>query len=139
MPILNYTTQIDVNKSVTEIQRILAKGNAEQITVDYKNGQPSGLQFMITFTGQPVYFRLPCNVDGVYKTLCRTKVAGRFKTTEQARRIAWRIIKDWIEAQLAIVEAQQAELVEVFLPYAVGKGGETVFESFVNNQKLLSA
>ncbi len=42
--------------------------------------------------------------------------------------MAWRICKDWIEAQLAIVEAEMADMVEVFLPYAQTESGETVYE-----------
>lgn len=140
MAILNYTTQINPNKTVGEIQQILAKGNAKQISVDYENGEPSALMFMIIFHEQPIHFRLPCNVSGVLKALQKSKAPYRLKTTEQARRVAWRIIKDWIEAQLAIVEAQQAELAEVFLPYAVDKSGQTFFARFTeNHQKLLSA
>ena len=33
---------------------------------------------------------------------------------------------------LAIVEAEQAEIIEVFLPYAQGTSGRTVFESIKN-------
>ena len=52
--------------------------------------------------------------------------------------MAWRIIKDWIEAQLAIVEAEQAEMVEVFLPYAQNPAtGKTLFEQLSNDQFAL--
>jgi hypothetical protein len=30
-------------------------------------------------------------------------------TEDQAQRVAWRIVKDWVEAQMAIVEAQLAD------------------------------
>lgn len=136
--ILNYTTQIKADKTVSEIQQILARGKVRQISVDYDGGQPSAIQFSIVLRDRPIFFRLPCNVAGVYKSLSRSRAPARFKTTEQARRVAWRIIKDWVEAQIAIVEAEQAELIEVFLPYAVGANGETVYQAFVNNQKLLN-
>lgn len=140
MAILNYTTQIDASKTVGEVQRILARGNARQISVDYESGEPVALQFSIIYLEQPVYFRLPCNVEGVQKALVKARVPFRLQSKEQARRVAWRIIKDWIEAQLAIVEAKQAEMVEVFLPYAVDKSGQTFFQQFTENrQKLLSA
>lgn len=139
MAILNYTTQINENKSVAEIQMILAKKNAKQITVDYENGNPSALNFQIIYNEQPIFFRLPCNVDGVLKSLYNTKgVPSAKRTREQARRVAWRIIKDWIEAQLAIVESRQAEIVEVFLPYALDNRGNTFFYSFTKSRKLLA-
>lgn len=140
MAILNYTTQINAGKSVAEIQRLLARKGAQQIAVDYENGNPSALNFQITFNEQPVFFRLPCNVEGVYRSLCNTKGVPHAKQTrEQARRVAWRIIKDWVEAQLAIVESRQAEMTEVFLPYALDNRGNTFFHSFTEQRKMLTA
>jgi len=62
----------------------------------------------------------------------------------QARRIAWRFIKDWVAAQMALIEAQQATLAQVFLPYAVVAGGgamvQTMYDRFldqVGSQKAL--
>ena len=139
MAILNYTTQINANKTIGEIQAILAKKGANQISVDYENGQPAGLRFQIVFLDQPVYFRLPCNVEGVYKSLCNSKVPSSKRTLDQARRVAWRIIKDWVEAQLAIVESNQAEMAEVFLPYAIDKEDRTFFQSFSEQRKQLTS
>ena len=57
------------------------------------------------------------------------KVTGRLQSKEQARRVAWRIIKDWIDAQLALVEVRLVSLPEVFLPYAVSpRSGRTLYE-----------
>ena len=61
-------------------------------------------------------FQLPARVENVYSVLC-DQCEPRYRTHEQAARVAWRIVKDWIEAQIAIVEAEQAEVAEVFLPY----------------------
>lgn len=140
MAILNYTTSIDFNKTVGEIYAILARAKVQQISTDYENGMPSAIKFMMVFHEQEIHFRLPCNVEGVYKSLCNApKVPYRLKTEEQARRVSWRIIKDWIEAQLAIVESRQAEMTEVFLPYVVVDGGQTLFQHFTETkQKLLS-
>ncbi len=141
MAILNYTTQIDFNKTVGEIYAILARAKVQQISTDYENGMPAAIRFMMVYFEQPIYFRLPCNVEGVYKSLCKApKVPYRLQTKEQARRVAWRIIKDWVEAQLAIVESQQAEMTEVFLPYVIDEKNQTMFERFTaSTQKQLNA
>lgn len=102
MPILNYTTTIAVDKTVGEIQRILGAHGATAIQVDYANKLPSALAFFIdTPFGEKSYV-LPANAEGVWQTLVqqnrRGKVPARFATKEQAARVAWRIIKDWIEA-----------------------------------------
>ena len=139
MAILNYTTQVDANKTVGEIRAILARKGANQISIDYDEGLPAGLNFQIIFHGQPVFFRLPCNVEGVFDSLCTAKVPAAKRTKQQARRVAWRIIKDWTEAQLAIVESRQAEMAEVFLPYALDNQGNTFFQGFAETRKMLTA
>lgn len=142
MPILNYTTQIQAGKSAAEVQNILAKGGAKSVSIDYNdNGEPDALQFAIIYLESPVYFRLPCNVEGVYTALRGAKgVPYSKQNKEQARRVAWRIIKDWVEAQLAIVQSRQAQLAEVFLPYVVAENGQTMFQAFTESkQKQLTA
>ncbi len=141
MPILNYTTEIDVHKSIGEIQKSLAKAGAVAVSVDYDGqGEPMALMFLIRFQDQPVSFRLPSRWEGVLKRLHNDpKVPRSFKTETQARRVAWRIVKDWVEAQMAIIEAGQAELVEVFLPYAVTNSGQSLYQVFNSSGKLLSA
>lgn len=59
-----------------------------------------------------------------------TKVSRSLCTKEQALRVSWRILKDWIVAQMAIIQAKLASLTQVFLPYIVAKDGKTLFEKF---------
>lgn len=139
MPILNYTTKIAVARTVGQIQGILASAGAQSISIDYdEQGQPTAVTFLITVQEQLVNFRLPSRWHGVWAALKNDpNVPKRFKTEEQARRVAWRIVKDWVEAQLAIIEAGLAELAEVFLPYAVNpQSGQTLFQEFQANRLL---
>jgi hypothetical protein len=140
MPILNYTTKISVLKTVSEIQEILAKAGALAVQIDYDAGMPTALVFSVDVEGQRVGFRLPSRHYGVLKTLEKQKVERRYRTDEQARRVAWRITKDWVLAQLALIEAGQAELAEVFLPYAVDpKTGGTLYETMRDARFQLGA
>lgn len=140
MPILNYTTSIAPGKTVGEIQQILAKAGARQINIQYDDkGQPDAMSFTVPVGSLFVMFRLPCNWKGVLLRLRQEKVKRSLQTEEQARKVSWRIIKDWVEAQLAIIESGQAELAQVFLPYAVaGDGERTVYDDF-KAQRLLSS
>ncbi|HEX5704836.1 MAG TPA: hypothetical protein VFX97_16680 [Pyrinomonadaceae bacterium] len=132
MPILNYTTTVEAAKSIAEIQGILAKHGARKISTDFDdNGNVSGIDFIILIDGLPLAIRLPCDVEGVYRTLIRAKgVPRRSHTKLQARRVAWRILKDWIEAQLALYEVGQAELGQVLMPYAIDAQGRTAYDAF---------
>jgi Fe-S cluster biosynthesis and repair protein YggX len=58
-------------------------------------------------------------------------------TFEQACRVAWRIIKDWLEAQMALIRTQQVEMAEIFLPYLIDKTGRTFFQAVKENNYLL--
>lgn len=130
MPILNYTTKIDSYKTITEIQQILAKSSAKKFVVDNDDdGNPISITFAIEWNGIMTAFKLPCNFQGVLRSMQKNKKVPRsFCTKEQALRVGWRIVKDWTAAQTAIVEAELASMAEVFLPYAVTKQGNTLFE-----------
>lgn len=127
---LNYSTTIDVFKTIGEIQQILTRANATRVVVENEDQQPVALTFgYFDKSGREISFRLPCNFVGIQKALEKKKLAPRFRTKDQALRIGWRVIKDWLEAQLAMVEAELATTTEVFLPYAITKiGGKTMFE-----------
>jgi hypothetical protein len=125
MAILNYTTKIPVSRTLAEIHKKLANAGAIGILTDYENKEPCGITFCMDTPHGKVYFKLPASIRGVSAALSRDK---QYRDEPHAARVAWRILKDWIEAQLAIIEAGMAELSQVFLPYAQTKTGETVYE-----------
>jgi hypothetical protein len=132
--ILNYTTKITVERTAGEIQRLLAKAKAQAVLCEYgDDGVMNAMSFRIGTPSGPVYFKLPVNTDGVLRVITKDKkVPERLKTRQQAANVAWRVLKDWIEAQLAIVEAEMANVMEVFLPYAVRLDGATVYQSIMS-------
>lgn len=140
MPILNYTTSINVEKTIGEIQAKLANSGAQAVMSEYDTDQVLvAVSFRMVCGGVMVSFRLPAQIDRIYILLqSDNTVPKRLKTREQSARVAWRIIKNWIEAQLAIVEAEQAEMVEVFLPYAQNPvTGVTLYEQMSGDQFAL--
>lgn len=139
MPILNYTTKIDSYKTITEIQQILARNGGKKMIIDNNDaGLPIALTFCVDWHGSPLAFVLPCNFEGVLKAMKKSsKVPRSLCTEEQALRVGWRIVKDWVEAQMAIVEAQLASIAEVFLPYAVTKSGTTLYKHIETDSRLL--
>jgi len=96
--------------------------------------------FTVKVAEQWINFRLPSNHAGVWSVLCDDREVPRsLKTEDQARRVAWRITKDWVAAQMAIIDARQAELAEVFLPYAVMPSGRTLFQEVRSGSLLLGS
>lgn len=135
MPLLNYTTKVNVYTTLGEIQALLVKNGARKIMQDYDNdGRISALTFSISTPAGVRGVRLPANVDAVHKVLSQQKVKC---DRDQAERVAWRIIKDWVAAQMAILESEMVQMDEIFLPYMVNGSGQTLFEAYRKNQLLL--
>lgn len=129
MAILNYTTTIAAENTAAEIQQKLAKAKAKAVLCEYDDdGVMCAMSFRILTKHGMVSFRMPANTEGVFRALQKdASVPKRLKTKQQAANVAWRVLKTWVEAQLAIVEAEMAELTEVFLPYAQDQNGKTLY------------
>lgn len=138
MPILNYTTKISLVRTVAEIQEILARAGAASVRVDYENGEPSALSFLVIINRAPIPFRLPANWEGTYRIISKDReIPLRLRTEEQARRIAWRVLKDWVEAQIAFIQSGQASLAQLFLAHAVTPDGRTFYDELAADPRRL--
>lgn len=128
MAIKTYTSNVDANKSLAEIQQSLAEHGARKIMVEY-NGEarPCSVMFYMETSRGPCGFSLPANVEGVRRVFIKQKIKD---VKGQVERTAWRNLRDWVLAQMAIVEAGQAELEEVFLPYLTDGQGKTLYQAF---------
>ena len=134
MPIKNYTTKIDCYQSIGEIQGILAKNGARKIMIDYDNtGLPVGIAFAIQTQQQMQAFILPANIDGVMSVFKKQNLKADI---EQAKRTAWRNVRDWIMAQMAFIESGNVQMDEIFLPY-LSDGKKTLYQAYKSGQLLL--
>lgn len=131
MPILKYTTGISVDKTMTEIQRLLARLKAKQVLTDLDNdGVITSISFRIENQFGRMSYMLPANIEKIFVALSRdSKVPRKLKTKDQAARVAWRIVRNWLEAQVAFIEAEQVELEQVFLAYTQASDGKTLYEA----------
>ncbi|MBE6920195.1 MAG: hypothetical protein E7468_01355 [Ruminococcaceae bacterium] len=135
MPLLNYSTKVDIYATLGAIQGQLVKHGAKKIMQDYDDqGRIVSISFLIDTPAGVRGIRLPANVDAVQKVLARQKVKC---DREQAERVAWRIVKDWVEAQMAILESEMVQVDEIFLPYMVNDKGQTFFAAYRENQLRL--
>ena len=140
MAILNYTTTVDSFKTVSEIEYILMKHKAKSIMKNYDGESIKGLSFLIDTGFQQVPVRLPVKVDECLKVLQKEKQRGTKNikaTKEQAERVAWRILKDWVEAQMALLDIEMVSFEEIFLPYIETQNGQTVYEVLEQKHFLL--
>lgn len=129
---LNYTTTITVERTVAEVQALLGRHGASETSVIFEDGAAVGMGFTLRTPHGERHFRLPVNIAAMQRLLLSEEAAGAFKgarraaghftSDEHAARVAWRVVKDWVEAQMALVAAEMARVDEVFLPYLVVEG-----------------
>ena len=134
MPLLNYTTKVNAQKTVTEVMGLLVAKGADEISIVYDDDrQPAGLKWTVQSPrlGR-VAFALPCNTDAVFVKLTeqRVMVTAPESRRQQAIRTSWRILKDWVEAQMALLETGMVTMDEIFLPYMLS-GGQTFYQALV--------
>jgi hypothetical protein len=143
LAILNYTTTIPVEKTISEIEKMLSQSGAAKILKEYDDtGNVISISFTIMTESGELPFKLPMNgaavlqvlkdQSGTYKrtTYGQKRVVPKSKANrEQADRVGWRIIKDWLEAQLALFFLQMVKIEEIFLPYMYNdRTGKTMFQ-----------
>ncbi len=126
MPIKNYTTTIAAEKSVSQIQDLLRKKGARRVLVDYdEKGNPEAVAFEVELAqmqGPPLRlpFRIRARPEAMKRCLwADPNVPRRYRTLEQAERVAWRLVYNWIDVQMAFVEAGQAAMAELLLGFAL--------------------
>ena len=138
MPIKNYTTKIPVEKTLGEIHGSLAMHGARKVMFDYDDlGKIAAICFSVVTPNGEQGYRLPADVDATYRVL---EGQGVRCDREQAARVAWRIVKDWVDAQLAILETEMVSFDEIFLPYMLAdRSGATMYQLYSNNQLKLEA
>jgi hypothetical protein len=136
---LNYTTTIEATKSASECIARLAQHGASAIGITYELTKPIGLSFAIDTPWGPRSYALPVNVRGTHKALQVAfrggKVPRRYTELDQAERVAWRVLKDWLEAQLAMIEAGVADMAQVMLPYMQTGDGLTVWQKYLEREQ----
>jgi len=153
MPLLNYTTDVAATKSIAEITRILQEGGASAIMLE--NGADReivAVSFMMQTTFGKLPFTLPANVGAVIATLNeqinkenwlardrrgykRKLPKNLYNNKAQAERIAWRIAKDWLEAQIAISTIGCARFEQIMMPFAQ-INGKSFYQRMVERGNL---
>lgn len=140
MPLLNYTTTVPVNRTLGQVQGLLVEAGARAIMAEYDDvGRVTGLSFAVEMPYGRQGFRLPVHPERVLAVLKREKVPTRYQDPAHAERVAWRIIKDWTEAQLAIIKTEMVTLDQVMLPYMTAEDGRSMYEIIVHDRLALSA
>jgi hypothetical protein len=146
----NYTSNVPMSQTIYRIEQVLIKCGVSGVMKEYG---PAGDVLAISFkidleNGKPWMIRLPANTKKATDALwlhyangdsltsdgqklsydCGKKKKTRADFVEQGQRTAWKIVQDWVEVQMSMIQMQQADFREVFLPY-VWDGKRSYFQA----------
>ena len=135
----NYTSSVPANTSIAHIENKLAVYGASTISKWFdSDGRTAGLYFVLITNTIAMTYKVPANVNKVEKRFLanrarppKTKV-DQDRVRDQAERTAWKIMSDWVDIQLSLIDVDQVEASEVFLPY-IFDGQETYYEHLKNS------
>lgn len=135
---LNYSTEVQASKTAGEIQVLLvAHGASAILTVYGDGGTIQAISFKVRTPQGEVSIRLPIDREATLRVLRRLwnegKIPHRYADPGQAERVAWRVVKDWVAAQMALLETEQVRMEQIFLPYVLTPQGKTIYEVAVQS------
>ena len=124
------TTKIPAEKTAGEISTLLSKsGMVKYIQTEYGAGDIMGISFIVMAGDQKVPFRLPARCQPVLDAMKKDRHTPKhLHNPEQARRVAWRQILRWVQAQMALIEVGMVDIKEVFMPYLMISKEQTLYE-----------
>jgi hypothetical protein len=145
--IKNYTSSIPAATSMGRIEEMLVEAGARDIHKSYNNNQQCDAMIFVMIVPnipQPLHFKLPAKVeacyDALWKMYCKTvkKPSEAMKETirAQASRTAWKIMHDWVELQISLIQLEQLESMEAFLPYVYNADTKETFYEHAKNSKF---
>ena len=136
----NYTSDVPVSESIRRIEQVLLQCGVTGIMKDYGADQKiTAITFRVTGEDdRPWMIRLPAKekeaIDALFLIYAdgdkiskdgqkiddwsSRKRLQRKDFVAQGERTAWRIVKDWVEVQMSMIQLGQADLLQVFLAYA---------------------
>ncbi|HLZ24735.1 MAG TPA: hypothetical protein VKQ30_21665 [Ktedonobacterales bacterium] len=124
-----------------DIERILTTHKVRELHYEYANddsGRVVALVFALDVEGRRLSFRMPARIEQVHAALYGTTHFLSPAKSQQAYRTAWANIRDWIDAQMAMIDIRLVKTQEVFLPYLLDATGEHTFYERLEQQQFQS-
>jgi hypothetical protein len=147
----NYTSDVPVSETIHHIEKVLLRCDVTGIMKEYAaNQRVVAITFKVEGPQGPLMIRLPADEQRALDALWMDYVGDDLKYlnkagdrldgwvsrkkkrkqdfASQAERTAWRIVKDWVEVQMSMIQLKQADVLQVFLPY-VYDGRRTYYQA----------
>ncbi len=109
-PLLNYTTSVPAMRTIGVVQGKLVEHGAKAIVMNYEDGRVVSLAFQVDGPAGLLSIRLPVDLKAILKVMIEDGLQRRYLTEDHAYRVSWRILKDWIEAQMALLDTEMVKM-----------------------------
>lgn len=146
---LNYSTIIPAARTSQECVTMLVEHGAIRAGLVTEARKPAGIEFQIDTRWGPRHYAVPVNVDATQATLVKAVKEGtvtlggggrsraNLTSRDHALDVAWRVLRDWLEVQIAMIEAGLADLERVMLSWQLVAPGKDMFEALDEQQGLM--
>lgn len=135
MNIKNYTSTVDANRSMANMEALLVEIGATNINKQFVDKACTGITFLLfdPQLKQTLAFHLKAQVEEcfliLWKDVKRPRPDTRATLQQQANKTAWKILSDWTEIQCSMILLGQAKPLQMFLPFMYDmKTNETLFD-----------
>lgn len=143
----NYTSNVPPGKTIARIEKVLISCGVKSIEKEYDaDATITAIRFRLQLAERELAVRLPADkhaaqsamwlnyagdeklsTDGTEMLWPSHKKKTKKDFEQQAERTAWKIVQDWVEVQMSMIQLKQADPVEVFMAY-VWDGRETFYQ-----------
>ena len=124
-----YTVKDAADNYLSAINQILADFGADAVMFEYEDLEDRriirAMSFRLLIGQNPLSIKIPLDWR---KTAYVLKQQGYYKDDYHAYRVSLFNIREWLDAQLALLTCQMVELPQIFLPYMQDQGGKTFYE-----------
>lgn len=135
-----WTTKVDAGQTASEISELIRKYGCKRFMVEWDDeGDPVSLEFVMRV---PDVGNVPVRLAAQHEGILRRLTSPHYMPDRitQAKRIAWRQLKAWVEITLETAENKVKPFHQLFMSDVVLKEGGTVGEMFEGKaQQLLGS
>ncbi len=109
------TTSVAAGKTVAEMMELLQRApGVIEVAQRMSGGLCGEIRFKVEVSANTFTFQLKPDIEGVRRQF-KAFHSGRFLPIEQAERIAWRQLSEWLKIEVALIESGARDTFQAFL------------------------
>jgi transcriptional regulator CtsR len=133
---------VPATQTAHECLEVLGKYRAKRAGLAYGADKvPMGITFVLDTRWGERGYEVAVNFEGTGESLERAykdqQIERKYTGHAHAQKVAWRVLKMWLESNLALVEAGLAEAERVLLPYVLLSPDRTLFDEYDRQQSAI--